>query len=125
MATRSNLIQIYEKLINQDAKHHLQAIRSAGQLYALMLARNTDEAWAPLDKPLKDLDRIQGAPSYLLMLYLLVRREALGIDVAQLEEIAPAAGLLLRSDATSPHTAHPRPDAPVHGHHRQGGGAVG
>src|SRR5690606_26724855 len=26
VATRSNLIQIYEKLINQDAKHHLQAI---------------------------------------------------------------------------------------------------
>ncbi len=88
VATRSNLIQIYEKLINQDAKHHLHAIRSAGQLYALMLVRHTDEAWAPLDKPLKDLDRIQGAPSYLLMLYLLVRREALGIDVAQLEEIA-------------------------------------
>lgn len=88
VATRSNLIQIYEKLINQDAKHHLQAIRSAGQLYALMLARNTDEAWAQLDKPLKDLDRIQGAPSYLLMLYLLVRREALGINVAQLEDIA-------------------------------------
>ena len=88
VATRSNLIQIYEKLINQDAKYHLQAIRSAGQLYALMLARNTDEAWAQLDEPMKDLDRIQGAPSYLLMLYLLVRREALGIDVAQLEEIA-------------------------------------
>ena len=88
VATRSNLIQIYEKLINQDAKHHLQAIRSAGQLYALMLARNTDEAWSPLDKPLKDLDRIQGAPSYLLMLYLLVRREALGIAVTQLEDIA-------------------------------------
>ena len=88
VATRSNPIQIYEKLINQDAKHHLQAIRSDGQLYALMLARNTDEAWAPLDKPLKGLDRIQGTPSYLLMLYLLVRREALGIDVAQLEDIA-------------------------------------
>jgi len=88
VATRSNLIQIYERLINQDAKHHLQAIRSAGQLYALMLARNADATWAPLDKPLKDLDRIQGAPSYLLMLYLLVRRESLAIDVAQLEEIA-------------------------------------
>jgi hypothetical protein len=88
VATRSNLIQIYEKLINQDAKHHLQAIRSAGELYRLMRGQNTDKAWAPLDKPLKDLDRIQGAPSYLLMLYLLVRREALGIDVAHLEEIA-------------------------------------
>lgn len=88
VATRSNLIQIYEKLINQDAKHHLQAIRSAGQLYALMLARNTDEAWAQLDKPLKDLDRIQGSPSYLLMLYLLVQRGAMDIDVTHLETIA-------------------------------------
>jgi len=88
VATRSNLIHIYEKLINQDAKSHLQDIRSAGQLYALMLSRNTDEAWSELDKPLKDLDRIQGAPSYLLMLYLLVRREALKLTVAQLGAIA-------------------------------------
>jgi hypothetical protein len=88
VATRSNLIQIYEKLINQDAKHHLQAIRAAGQLYALMLARNADEAWARLHKPLTDLDRIQGAPSYLLLLFLLVRREQLAIDVTQLEKIA-------------------------------------
>lgn len=87
VATRSNLIQIYEKLINQNAKDHLETLRSAVQLYALMLARNTDEAWAPLNKPLKDLDRIQGAPSYLLMLYLLVRHKELGINVAQLEEI--------------------------------------
>lgn len=88
VATRSNLIHIYEKLINQDAAHHLQEISSAGQLYALMLGRNTVKDWAPLDKPLKDLDRIQGAPSYLLMLYLLVRREALDISVAQLANIA-------------------------------------
>jgi hypothetical protein len=88
VATRSNLIQIYEKLINQDAKHHLQAIRAAGQMYALMLSRNTDEVWASLEKPLKDLDRIQGAPSYLLMLYLLVRRDALSINVDHLGEIA-------------------------------------
>lgn len=88
VATRSNLIQIYEKLINQDAKYHLQSIRAAGQLYALMLSRNTDEVWASLDKPLKDLDRIQGAPSYLLMLYLLVRRESLSINVDHLGEIA-------------------------------------
>jgi len=88
VATRSNLIQIYEKLINQDAKHHLQDIRAAGQLYALMLSRNTDEVWVSLDKPLKDLDRIQGAPSYLLMLYLLVRREALSINVEHLGKIA-------------------------------------
>jgi hypothetical protein len=88
VATRSNLILIYEKLINQDAKSHLQDIRVAGQLYALMLSRNTDEVWAELDKPLKDLERIQGAPAYLLMLFLLVRHEALKLTVAQLSEIA-------------------------------------
>ena len=88
VATRSNLIQIYEKLINQDARHHLQSIRTAGQLYALMLGRNRDEVWAELEKPLKDLDRIQGAPSHLLMLYLLMRRETLGCDVGQLKDVA-------------------------------------
>lgn len=88
VATRSNLIQIYEKLINQDARHHLQTIRTAGQLYSLMLARNTDQAWVSLEKPLKDLDRIQGAPCHLLMLFLLVRREALSLTAAHLGSIA-------------------------------------
>lgn len=86
-AKRSNLIQIYERLINQNASQHLQDIRDAGRLYALMLGRNEDVAWAQLDKPLKDLERIQGAPSYLLMLYLLVRRQSLALDVTQLGNI--------------------------------------
>ena len=88
VATRSKLIQIYEKLVNDDAKGHLQNIRAAGQLYALMLSRNPDEAWTLLDKPLKDLDRIQGAPSYLLMLYLLVRRDKHALTVDHISAIA-------------------------------------
>ena len=87
VATRTNLIQIYEKLINKDANNYLQAIQAAGQLYALMLARNFDECWVDLQKPLKNLERIQGAPSYLLMLYLLMRKDALNITVTQLVEI--------------------------------------
>ena len=87
VATRSNLVHIYEKLIKQDAKHLLQDICSAGQLYALMLGEITNDAWKTLEKPLKDLGRIQGVPSYLLMLYLLMRRETLGINVEQLKEI--------------------------------------
>lgn len=88
VATRSNLIQIYEKLVNDDAKGHLQNIRAAGQLYALMLSRNPDDAWTLLDKPLKDLDRIQGAPSYLLMFYLLVRRDKHALTVDHIGAIA-------------------------------------
>ena len=86
-AKRSNLIHIYEKLINQDAGLHLKEIRESGRLYALMLGRNHDEAWASLDKSLKDLERIQGAPSHLLMLYLLVEQKTLGLDLSQIRSI--------------------------------------
>lgn len=84
VATRSNLIQIYEKLINHDAKDCLQKISAAGRLYSLILSRNQDDALNGLEKPIKDLERIQGAPSYLLMLYLLVRKDELELTNAHL-----------------------------------------
>ena len=87
VATRSNLIQIYEKLINHDAKDCLQKISSAGRLYSLILSRNQEDALNGLEKPLKDLERIQGAPSYLLMLYLLVRKDELELTNAHLTSI--------------------------------------
>ncbi|MDP2647472.1 MAG: DUF262 domain-containing protein [Desulfobacterales bacterium] len=87
VATRSNLIQIFEKLINHDAKDCLQKVSAAGRLYALILSHNQDDAYNGLEKPLKALERIQGAPSYLLMLYLLVKKEVLQIDGVHLAEI--------------------------------------
>ena len=87
VATRSNLIHIYEKFINHDAKDCLQKISAAGRLYSLILSRNQDDAPNGLEKPLKDLERIQGAPSYLLMLYLLVRKDELELANAHLNSI--------------------------------------
>lgn len=87
VATRSNLIHIYEKFINHDAKDCLQKISAAGRLYSLILSRNQDDAPNGLEKPLKDLERIQGAPSYLLMLYLLVRKDELELTNAHLNSI--------------------------------------
>jgi len=87
VATRSNLIQIYEQLIKHDAKDCLQKISAAGRLYSLILSRNQDDALNKLEKPLKDLERIQGAPSYLLMLYLLVRKDELELTNAHLASI--------------------------------------
>lgn len=87
VATRSNLIQIYEKLINHDAKDYLQKISIAGRVYSLILSRNQDDALNGLEKPIKDLERIQGAPSYLLMLYLLVRKDELELTNAHLTSI--------------------------------------
>ena len=87
VATRSNLIQIYEKLINHDAKDCLRKINAVGRLYSLLLSRNQDDAHKDLEKPIKDLERIQGAPSYLLMLYLLVRKDELELTYAHLTSI--------------------------------------
>lgn len=93
VATRSNLIQIYEKLINYDAKDCLKNISTAGRHYSLLLSRNQDDVLNGLEKPIKDLERIQGAPSYLLMLYLLVRKNELEIKNAHLK---PVVELLVR-----------------------------
>ena len=80
MATRSNLIEIYEKLINHDAKGFLQKISAAGRLYSFILSNNQDDSLNGLEKPLKDLERIQGAPSYLLILHLLTHKDKLQLD---------------------------------------------
>lgn len=91
VATRSNLIQIFEKLIDHDAKLILEKLIDAGKFYALFLSRNQDEEnYASLVKPLKDLERIQGSPSYLLLLHLMVHRERLQLaddDLVKIIEI--------------------------------------
>ena len=87
VATRSNMIHIYEKLIDHDAKDCLDKIRAAGRMYAVILSRNPDDTLKELEKPLKDLERIQGAPGYLLLLYLLVHREVLQIEDSHLIKI--------------------------------------
>jgi hypothetical protein len=93
VATRTNLIQIYEKLINHDAKNCLEMLSAAGQLYSIILTRSQDDTHGTLEKPLKDLERIQGAPSYLLLLYLLVQKEKLQLTDNNLVSII---GLLVR-----------------------------
>ena len=87
VATRSNLINIYEELINKDAKGCLQRFNDAASLYALLLLRNQDDVLNGLEKPLRDLERIQGAPSYLLMLYLLVYKTELQMGASHLADI--------------------------------------
>jgi hypothetical protein len=87
VATRSNMIHIYEKLINHDAKDCLDKIRAAGRMYAVILSRNPDDTFKELEKPFKDLERIQGAPSYLLLLYLLIQRETVELTTFHLKAV--------------------------------------
>lgn len=87
IATRTNLIHIYEKLVSYDAKNFLEKVGIAGRQYGLFLFSHEEETLKDLAKPLRDLERIQGTPAYLLMLYLIMRRKELKLNNKQLVEI--------------------------------------
>jgi predicted transport protein len=80
VATRSNLIHIYETLINYDAKTFLKDIICAGKMYAHILGRSDDGTLEKLIDDFTDLEHIQGSPSHVLLLYLLVKKDILDLD---------------------------------------------
>jgi len=87
VATRSNLMGIFEKLINHDARGCLDGIEDAGRLYSVFLDRTEDASLASIDKYLLDLERIQGLPSYVLLLHVITHRDKLGLNDKHLAEI--------------------------------------
>ena len=87
LATRSNLIQIYEKLINHDASNFLTKLNDAAKHYSLLLLRGTEELNNGFTESLRDLDRIQGSPSYLLLLYLFLCKSKLEISDTNINKI--------------------------------------
>lgn len=80
-------MKIFEKLINHDSKGCLDGIESAGRLYSVFLDRTEDESLGSIDKPLIDLERIQGLPSYVLLLYLVTHRGTLSLNDQHLADI--------------------------------------
>lgn len=74
IATRSNLVRLYEKLIEDCAEEFLHNIMHAGDLYSFIIGRVEHPNLA---NPLSDLDHIQGTPSYLLILYLFKHKDRL------------------------------------------------
>lgn len=87
IATRSNLIHIFERLINHNAKECLTHTAAAARLYAFILSRRSNDSLNELKKPLQALERIQGAPSYVLLLNLLSRKSSLGLNNHHLRTI--------------------------------------
>jgi len=87
VATKSNLIQVFEKLINHDPKLFLQAMADHSGWYAQIVGNKPIDGEPRLVGLLKSLERIQGTPSYLILLLLFAKREALAISSAQLETI--------------------------------------
>jgi uncharacterized protein with ParB-like and HNH nuclease domain len=87
VATRSNLIRIYEKLIMNDACSFFEKILQASKYYSFILGRTKDEQYTTLSKPLQDLERIQGAPSYIFLLFVLLEKESFLLEEIHLRKL--------------------------------------
>ena len=75
VATKSNLLQIYEKLINYDLQGFLDQILTVGRIFAEL--RDMEDDKTPYRRALLDLSRIQGVPSYQLLMFLIHTKEEL------------------------------------------------
>ncbi len=80
VVTRSNLLDVYEKLVNQSPSTFLNEITQHSALYSMVILRNTEKLSSLFREALLDLQRVQGAPAYLLLMYLLKNKVELGID---------------------------------------------
>lgn len=79
LATKSNLLSIYEKLITYDLFGFLKDVTICGEIYARFINPEQEEDKA-IRFALYDLMHIQGAPSYELLLYLFYNHEKLHLS---------------------------------------------
>ena len=71
VATKSNMLSIYEKIIKRDLSGFLDEITRCGAIYSKIVFPQKLDIDNPYSTNLLDLQHIQGAPSYMLLLYLL------------------------------------------------------
>ena len=87
VATKSNLMLVYEKLINYDAQKFLYDMIRMSESYAQIVGFKPVPEQDRLSNLLLSLERIQGAPSYLLLMVLFDFKEELKLETVHLERI--------------------------------------
>ena len=85
LATRTTLIDIYEKMIKQNYQALLNDLSGKASKYAI-LVNNTDDEYV-YTSSLQNLARISGAPSYILLMYLITNQDSLELSDEQIKEI--------------------------------------
>lgn len=86
VATRSNLIRIYETQVGQGVEGFLDAIVPASKIYGRIVGQVSKNE--VLDAKLTSLGRAQGAPSYMLLLFLMARSEKKAIPSGEVVQVA-------------------------------------
>ncbi len=84
IATRSNLLAIYEEIINRDMSGFMSDILACGEIYSQLILSSDEKT--KYTGNLTDLSRIQGAPSYLLLMYLFKNQTALSFADNDIQE---------------------------------------
>jgi len=87
IATRSTMLDIYDKLITKDPVGALDEIMENAAIYAGIILNKTDGLTPAQLDCYQDLQRVQGAPSYLLLLYLIKNSKSLGIGETDIIKI--------------------------------------
>ena len=87
VATKSNLMQVYEKLIAHDAEGFLHTMIRLSSRYAQIVGYRVVPEQAKLSSLLLSLDRIQGAAAYLLLMVLMDRHAELQLKNEHLEQV--------------------------------------
>lgn len=87
VATKSNLMQVYEKLIAYDAESFLHTMIRLSSRYAQIVGYRVVPEQPKLSSLLLSLDRIQGAAAYLLLMVLMERQTELELKYEHLEQV--------------------------------------
>lgn len=85
VATKSNLLNIFESLINKNLPEFLDDILDCGQIYSTLILQ--DQGDNSFRSGLEDLDHIQGSPSYLLLMYVIKNKEELQLCDSQISKL--------------------------------------
>ena len=78
---RANLYESYDKMIGLDSLRVFEQIRECAKIYPRLQGEEIDNRLSPsLIKAYRDLNRINGATSYTLLLYLVKNRKSLNLN---------------------------------------------
>jgi len=88
IATRSKLMRVYDQLLKQDLDTFVTRMNEASRAYGRIVDnRKNDEVETSLDRHLRDLSYAQGAPSFMLLLFLLVNEKRFELSEPALAKI--------------------------------------
>jgi hypothetical protein len=80
LATRTNLIRIYETLLKTNIKSRIEALVTASQIYGRVTCAAETDSLTRLDDSLRQLMRAQGSPSYVLLMWLMSKQPDLSLS---------------------------------------------